>query len=70
MEKLEAWAGARCCPECSGWPSEVGQRIVEEIVEPGEILPAPAKSERHPAEFGPCPCCGRTHRARVVAIEE
>ena len=70
MAKLEAQAAARSCPACADWPAEIGIRLVDIIVEPGEVLPVPDPAERHPAEYGPCPCCGRMHRARVVAIEE
>jgi hypothetical protein len=69
MAKLETLAG-RFCPECADWPAEIAIRIVEIIVGPGEVVPAPDPAERHPAEFGPCACCGRTHRARVLAIED
>jgi hypothetical protein len=57
----------RSCPECRDWPAEIGLRIVEEIIEPGHPMPAPDSTD--PALFGPCACCGRTHRARVVSIE-
>jgi hypothetical protein len=68
MERLEVAWGARGCPLCSSWPTEVHQRIVEEIIEVGQ--PIPPLDRTDPALFGPCECCGRTHRARVVAIEE
>jgi hypothetical protein len=70
MAKLEALATARGCPECADWPAEIGIRLVEIIVEPGQPLPAPDPCQRHPAEYGPCPCCGRMHRARVTLVED
>jgi hypothetical protein len=68
MARLEALSGKRC-PECAGWPTEIVLRIVEEIIELGDPIPPPDPPEKHPAHFGPCACCGRTHRAKVVAIE-
>jgi hypothetical protein len=70
VKRLADRAAASPCPECADWPSEVGLRIVAVVIEPGEVLPPPDSAERNAAEYGPCPCCGRTHRARVVAIEE
>jgi hypothetical protein len=68
MGRLETLWG-ETCPECADWPLEIGIKIVEIVIEPGEPLPPPDPNKRHPAHFGPCPCCGRTHRAKVVAIE-
>jgi hypothetical protein len=70
VKGLAAQAAARSCPACADWPAEIAIRLVEIIVEPGEVLPAPDPAERHPAEFGPCPGYGRTHRARVILVEE
>jgi hypothetical protein len=67
-EDVEALAAARSCPECADWPAEIGIRIVEIVVEPGQPVPEPDQRERHPAKYGPCPCCSRVHRATVVAI--
>ena len=67
MGRLEALWG-ETCPECADWPAEVALRIVEVIVEPGDPISPPDPSARRPTEYGPCPCCGRTHRAKVVAI--
>ena len=47
-----------------------GIRLVEIVIEPGEPLPPPEPCQRHPAEYGPCPCCGRMHRARVTLVED
>ena len=58
----------RNCPECADWPAEVRLRIVEEVVEAGDPLP-PAEAPR-PIEYGPCPCCRRVLRPRIVHIEE
>ena len=68
-EKLEGRA-VKSCPACADWPNEIHVRIVEEIIEPGEPIPPRDPDERHPAEFGPCSECGRTHRAKVIALEE
>ena len=66
MARLEALADSYC-PECADWPLEVGLRIVEQIVEAGEPLPEPEKSD--PLQYGPCSCCGRCFRPKVIAIE-
>jgi hypothetical protein len=67
MARLEALADSYC-PECADWPAEIALRIVEVIVEPGQPLEPPDPAARRPTEFGPCPCCGRVHRARVVEL--
>jgi hypothetical protein len=69
VKRLAAQAG-KCCSLCADWPAEIGIRLVEIIVEPGQPLPTPDPAERHPAEYGPCEGCGRVHRAKVLAIEE
>jgi hypothetical protein len=66
MARLEALT-ASSCPACASWPEEVAVRIVEEIIEPGQPLPPPAPAAPNPWD-GPCPCCGRLHKPRVVAI--
>jgi hypothetical protein len=43
-------------------------RIVEEVIEPGQPIPPRDPDERPPGEYGPCPSCGRRHRAKVVEI--
>jgi hypothetical protein len=67
MGRLEARA-AKVCPECRDWPTEIILRILEEVIAPGQPLAPPDQTD--PTQFGPCACCGRVHRARVVAIEE
>jgi hypothetical protein len=68
VKRLAAQAG-RSCRECADWPAEIGVRIIEVVVEPGQPLSEPDRPE-HPAEYGPCEGCGRTHRAKVIAIED
>jgi hypothetical protein len=67
MARLEAQAG-KSCPLCVDWPAEIGIKLVEIVIEPGEPLPAPDRFD--PCQFGPCPGCGQRHRARVIAFEE
>jgi hypothetical protein len=70
VKRLAALPAVRCCPECADWPTEVAQQIVEEVIEPGEVLPAADPTKRHATEFGPCVACGRLHRARVIPVED
>jgi hypothetical protein len=67
VRRLTASIPAKC-PLCRSWPTEITLRIIEEIIEVGQPLPPPDQTD--PTQFGPCPGCGRVHRARVVAIVE
>ena len=69
VKRLEARA-VRSCPECRDWPDEIALRIIEEIIEPGQPIPPPDPSERRPGEYGPCPCCNRRHKARIIEVVE
>jgi hypothetical protein len=67
VERLKASIPTKCAA-CASWPTEIGLRIVTEIIEVGAPIPPPDRSD--PAQFGPCACCGRTHRATVIALED
>jgi hypothetical protein len=56
------------CPACRDWPTEIGLKIVTEIIEVGQPIPPPDRTD--PSLFGPCECCKRVHRARVIALED
>jgi hypothetical protein len=67
VRRLTASIQADSCPECADWPAEIGIRIVEIIVEPGQPLPAPDPPAPNPWD-GPCASCGRRHKPRVVEV--
>ena len=67
VKRLEAQQVGSRCPECAAWPDAIAVRIVEVIVEPGEPIPPPDKTD--PTLFH-CEACGRTHRPRVVELVE
>jgi hypothetical protein len=56
------------CSSCSSWPDEIGIKIVEIIIEPGQPIPPRDPDERPPGEYGPCPSCGRRYKAKVIEI--
>jgi hypothetical protein len=66
MDRIEAAWATRDCPECCNWPTEIGLKIVTEIIEPGQPISPP--DEHDPTQFGPCACCGCRHKAKVVEI--
>jgi len=68
VKRLEARAVPNC-PACRDWPLEIAIKIVEIVIEPGEVPPPDPSEKQHPAHFGPCSECGRVHVAKVVAIE-